>query len=294
VRLLAVGSIALDTLEGPFGTVTGELGGSALYFALAASLIRPVEIVAPVGHDASGAVQSVLAGRPVDVSRVSLLDLPTYRWSALQQAGTNLDRGSIDGIYDRWWPDLPLGYPGWAFVGSMRPDRQLLAAEALHESAGLLAADSMRSYLTAHRERAEQVLNASGWFFANREELIALGGDADDPERFRTRWGLTGLVVKAGKHGCSIWTDGGLIRLPALTSHPVVDVTGAGDALAGGMLAAWLEAGGGPESLRGALAHGIACASLAISAVGLQGLALATPEDLAARVAEVLAVAGRL
>jgi sugar/nucleoside kinase (ribokinase family) len=289
VRLLAAGSIALDTLEGPFGTVAGELGGSALYFALAASLIRPVEIVAPVGEDALEAVRAVLSDRPVDVSRVSLIDAPTYRWSALQQAGTNLDRGSKDEIYDRWRPDLPPGYHGWAFVGSMRPDRQLVAVEALRDSARLLAADSMRTYVNAHRERAEAVLRASGWFFANREELIALGGDPEDPDGFRTRWGLAGLVVKAGEGGCSVLTDGGVIRLPALTGRRVVDVTGAGDALAGGMLAYWLEAGGGPDAIREALAHGIACASLAISAVGLRGLARATPEDLAPRVAEALA-----
>jgi sugar/nucleoside kinase (ribokinase family) len=288
VRLLAAGSIALDTLEGPFGTIAGELGGSALYFALAASLIRPVEIVAPVGEDDLEAVRTVLADRPVDVSRVWVVDAPTYRWSALQQAGTNLDRGSRDEIYDRWRPDLPPDYDGWAFVGSMRPDRQLLAVEALRGSASLLAADSMRSYLSAHRGPAEAVLRASGWFFANREELIALGGDPAEPESFRTRWGLAGLVLKAGEQGCSVWTDRGVIRLPALRGHRVVDVTGAGDALAGGMLAAWLEAGGGPDSIREALAHGIACASLAISAIGLRGLAAAAPEDLAPRVAEAL------
>ncbi|MDQ6919223.1 MAG: PfkB family carbohydrate kinase [Candidatus Dormibacteraeota bacterium] len=288
MRLLAAGSIALDTLEGPFGTVTGELGGSALYFALSASLIRPVEIVAPVGNDAETAVRAVLAGRPVDVSRVSLVDLPTYRWSALQQAGTNLDRGSVDGIYDRWRPDVPAGYDGWAFVGSMRPDRQLQAAEALRGTARLLAADSMRSYLTSHRERAEEVVKASHWFFANREELAALGGDPADPDRFRTRWDLAGLVVKAGEQGCSIWTEAESTSLPALTTRSVVDVTGAGAALAGGMLAAWLESGGEPAGLRAALAHGIACASLAISAVGLRGLAEANRADLAERVAEVL------
>jgi sugar/nucleoside kinase (ribokinase family) len=289
VRLLAAGSIALDTLEGPFGAVTGELGGSALYFALAASLIRPVEIAAPVGTDAWDALRAVLADRPVDVSRVSLLDVPTYRWSAVQQVGTNVDRGSLDGIYDRWQPDLPDGYDGWAFVGSMRPDRQLGVASELRASARLLAADSMRSYVTSHREQAEQVLGAAGWFFANVEELVALGGEPEEPERFRARHDLAGLVIKLGERGCSAWTADGEIRFPALTGHPVVDVTGAGDSLAGGMLAAWLEAGGGPESLPAAMAHGIGCASLAISAVGLRGLAAATPADLAKRVAEVLA-----
>jgi sugar/nucleoside kinase (ribokinase family) len=288
VRLLVAGSIALDTLEGPFGRVTGELGGSALYFALAASLIRPVEIVAPVGEDAIDAVRSVVGDRPVDISRVALVEAPTYRWFAVQELGTNRDHGSKDGIYDLWQPALPAGYDGWAFVGSMRPDRQLRAAESLGASARLLAADSMRSYLTSHRELAESVVRASSWFFANREELLALGGDPEEPERFRARSGLTGLVVKTGVDGCSVWTERGAISLPALTAHPVVDVTGAGDALAGGMLAAWLESGGKPAGLRGALAHGIACASLAISAVGLRGLAEATPADLAERVGEAL------
>jgi sugar/nucleoside kinase (ribokinase family) len=288
VRLLAAGSIALDSLEGPFGTVTGVLGGSALYFALAASLVRPVEMVAPVGRETLDAVLRAIADRPVDISRVSVLDLPTYRWSARQEAGGNLDLGSVDGIYDRWEPELPEGFPGWAFVGSMRPDRQLQAARALRESADLLAGDSMRSYLGSHQAEAEQVLGACGWFFANREELAALGGDPNHAQSFRSNWGLDGLVVKAGADGATAWTDAGPTRLPALAGFPVVDVTGAGDALAGGMLAAWLESGGGPEGLRDALAHGIACASIAISQVGLGGIAEATPSDVAERVGLLL------
>jgi sugar/nucleoside kinase (ribokinase family) len=133
------------------------------------------------------------------------------------------------------------------------------------------------------------VLSTCGWVFANREELAALGGDPDRAEAFRQHWNLDGLVVKGGASGCTVWTADGPLHLPALVGRVVVDVTGAGDALAGGMLAGWLESGGEPAALRTALAHGIACASLAISAVGLRGLAEATRADLADRVAEALA-----
>jgi len=288
VNLLAAGSIALDSLEGPFGAISGELGGSALYFALAASLIRPVEVVAPVGRETMDAVRRVIGERPIDITRLSVLDLPTYRWTARQEAGSNLDLGSDDGIYDLWEPDLPERFDGWAFVGSMRPDRQLQAAQWLRDSAGLLAGDSMRSYVGSHRSEAERVLGACGWFCANREELVALGGDPDEPQRFRRAWSLDGLVVKAGADGCTVWTDAGAEHLPALAGHPVVDVTGAGDALAGGLFAAWLESGGVSSGLRDALAHGIACASIAISEVGLTAIARATPEDLADRVQQLL------
>jgi sugar/nucleoside kinase (ribokinase family) len=291
VNLLVAGSIALDSLEGPFGSVTGELGGSALYFSLAASLVRPVEVVAPVGRETLDAVKRVIGDRPIDVSRLSVLDVPTYRWTARQESGSNLDLGSVDGIYDRWEPDLPEEFEGWAFVGSMRPDRQLQAAQWLRDSADLLAGDSMRSYVGSHLSEAERVLGACGWFSANLEELRALGGDPERPQRFRRTWSLDGLVVKAGAGGCTVWTDAGSIHLPALTGYPVVDVTGAGDALAGGLFAAWLESGGLPSGLRDALAHGIACASITISEVGLSALARATPEELADRVEQVLAAA---
>jgi sugar/nucleoside kinase (ribokinase family) len=288
VKLLAVGSIALDSLEGPFGSVSGELGGSALYFGLAAALIRPVELVGPVGRDAEAQVAALLSGREIDGTHLSILDSPTYRWSARQHSGSNLEVGSRDSIYDHWEPHLPGGYGGWAFIGSMRSDRQAWSAQNLRPTAALLAGDSMRSYVTSLPDEARELVAACSWFFANREELAALGGDPDEPDEFRKRWALEGLVVKGGVLGSELWTSAGRISLPALAGYPVIDVTGAGDSLAGGLLARWLETGARPEGLEDALAHGIGCASLAISDIGLRGLAAATPADLEERVEALL------
>ena len=67
-ELLVAGSIALDSREGPFGKVQDQLGGSAVYFALAASLIVPVKVSAPVGRDAVDLVMKVFQGKPIDTS----------------------------------------------------------------------------------------------------------------------------------------------------------------------------------------------------------------------------------
>ncbi len=286
--LLVCGSIALDDLEGPFGRVQDELGGSALYFALAASLVRPVSVCAPVGRSDAPRIHEVTGGRRIDLGLLGVLNAPTYRWSARQQRGSNLDLGSRDSIYDAWEPLPPAGFDGWAFVGSMRPDRQALAATRL-DQAGLLAGDSMRSYLRGRPAAASQLLEACDWFFANEEELGALGGDVRRAADFRTACGLSGLVVKAGARGCTAWTAAGALHVPALTERPVVDVTGAGDALAGGFLARWLETGGRPEGLADGLVYGVACASIAISDVGVRGLSRATPDELEERVEEVRA-----
>ncbi|HEX2647197.1 MAG TPA: hypothetical protein VHO95_08205, partial [Candidatus Dormibacteraeota bacterium] len=86
-ELLVAGSIALDTIDAPQGTIEDELGGSALYFALAASLILPVQIVAPVGADDAARVRAFAHSRPIDMSHLTVLDAPTYRWRAQQVAG---------------------------------------------------------------------------------------------------------------------------------------------------------------------------------------------------------------
>ncbi|HKW69741.1 MAG TPA: PfkB family carbohydrate kinase [Candidatus Dormibacteraeota bacterium] len=283
-ELLVVGSIALDTLEGPFGKVKDELGGSAVYFALAASLIVPVKVSAPVGHDAVDDLAKVFHGRRIDTELVQVIDAPTYRWMARQEHGRNVDLGSADKIYRRWEPIVPHDFNGWAFVGSMRPDRQAQAMKALH-SARLLAADAMLSYVKQHTPESKDVLRRANWFFCNEEEFDALGGGT--AEDFRRMWWLEGLVLKAGPRGVTAHTPDGSLHVPALPKHLAFDTTGAGDAVAGGMLARWLSTGAQRAGLQDALVCGVACASLTIESIGVRGIASATPKLLEERMAEV-------
>jgi sugar/nucleoside kinase (ribokinase family) len=284
-ELLVVGSIALDKRDGPFGKVEEELGGSAVYFALAASLLLPVKVAAPVGHDAVDQVWNAFDGHPIDSTHVEVIDAPTYRWTAHQEHGKTIDLGSSDEIYDRWEPDLPKGFSGWAFVGSMRPDRQAAAVKALHHSARLLAADAMLSYIKQQTTEAKDVLRRSAWFFCNREEFGAFGGN--DPEEFRRQWWLEGLVLKSGADGVTTYTADGKVHVPALSKHPAFDTTGAGDAMAGGMLARWLSTGALRSGLQDAMVCGVACASLAIESIGVRGIAKATQKLLNDRMGEV-------
>lgn len=284
-ELLVVGSVALDTRDGPFGKVKEELGGSAVYFALAASLLVPVKVIAPVGQDGIERVRRAFDERPIDSSSLAVLDAPTYRWTAHQEHGRNVDLGSTDSIYDLWEPSVPENYGGWAFVGSMRPDRQAQVTTDLHFS-GLLAADAMLSYVRQQTPEAKDVLRRSTWFFCNEEEFAALGGQ--EPEQFRRQWWLEGVVIKSGPGGVTAHTADGSVHVPALTSHPAFDTTGAGDAVAGGMLGRWLSTGGERSGLQDALVCGVACASLTIESIGIRGIASATPQLLEQRMAEVL------
>jgi len=156
---------------------------------------------------------------------------------------------------------------------------------AMLNGSQLLAADAMLSYVRARPPEARDVLRRAGWYFCNQEEFTALGGK--DADEFRRQWWLQGVVIKSGALGLAAYTEYGVVRVPALTNRPVVDTTGAGDALAGGMLARWESTGGQPAGLQDALVWGVACASITISSVGVKGIAKATPEELQQRVAEV-------
>ena len=279
------GSIALDTRDGPFGKVKEELGGSAVYFALAASLIIPVKVVAPVGVDGLKRVSRAFVGRPIDTTGLEVLKTPTYRWRAHQEHGRNVDLGSTDQIYDAWKPAVPDEFGGWAFVGSMRPDRQAQVMKMLGGTR-LLGADAMLSYVQRQPPESKDVLRRAGWFFCNQEEFHALGGK--EPEEFRRQWWLDGLVLKDGAKGVTAYTADGSFHVPALKARPVIDTTGAGDALAGGMLARWLSTGAERGGLVDALSCGVACASLAIESIGTRGIGTATPKLLEERLAEVV------
>ena len=65
MSLLVVGSVAFDSVSGPHGSVERMLGGSATYFAIAASYFTEVRIVGVVGDDFEEQHHSVLLERGV-------------------------------------------------------------------------------------------------------------------------------------------------------------------------------------------------------------------------------------
>ena len=89
MSLLVVGSIALDTVETPFGRVEEAIGGSATFFAAAASLFCPVQVVAVVGHDYPMPQLDFLRQRGVDLSGVAQEQGESFRWSGVYSYDLN-------------------------------------------------------------------------------------------------------------------------------------------------------------------------------------------------------------
>ena len=80
VKLLVVGSVALDSVKTPFGQEDDVLGGSASFFATAASYFTEVSVIAVVGEDFPELHLAFLRQRGIDLTGLERRPGKTFRW----------------------------------------------------------------------------------------------------------------------------------------------------------------------------------------------------------------------
>lgn len=274
------GTVHVDDIVTPAGAAAGLLGGSAVYFALAAARSATVHVNGIVGTDHAAAFLELLRGPRVSTEGLVVSDLPTFRWHARHDFDrwVAVDTFSDEGCDPTWRPRLPAeaARAEVLFLASMRP---ALQREVLAQSgARLVGADSMTDYTGPERGAVREVVHASDVLFLNRSELASLTGAPittwrEDAIAMCGVGRLRAVVVKAGPKGASLVTADGVISLPPAPTAQVVDPTGAGDALAGGFLAACAAAERDDDAyFATALESGLSCAAAAISHFGVAGL----------------------
>src|SRR5271170_7096876 len=78
--IVVVGSVALDSVKTLEGESKEALGGSAVYFSLAARSFHPVSVVGVVGKDFPSEHRQMLAGKGIDLSGLKSVPGKTFRW----------------------------------------------------------------------------------------------------------------------------------------------------------------------------------------------------------------------
>src|SRR5690606_38619776 len=87
--ILAVGSLAFDSIETPSGKAEQVLGGSANYFSTAASFYAPIQVVGVVGEDFPKEHIQWLASRQIDVSGIQVAEGKTFHWVGTYDTNLN-------------------------------------------------------------------------------------------------------------------------------------------------------------------------------------------------------------
>jgi sugar/nucleoside kinase (ribokinase family) len=271
------GTFHHDDLTTPAGR-RDVFGGSAVYFALAASRFATVRVNGIVGSDTVAGYRAILDLPGVDLDGMAVSASPTFRWHAVHdfERWVTASESSEPGCDPEWTPQLPpsSAHAQVLFVASMNPTLQRSVLD--QSAARLIGIDSMTEFIESRRDEVLALVARADILFLTGSELAAL---TQTDEWRSSAAGLCGtgrlraVVVKHGPRGAACVTATGITAMEAVPVTAVIDPTGAGDALAGGFLGRAAQADRDDEAIFGeALAKGLACAADAIVAFGTEGL----------------------
>jgi sugar/nucleoside kinase (ribokinase family) len=292
VPLLVVGSVALDTVETPFGRADSVLGGSATFFSAAASLLSPVQVVGVVGEDYPVQRLQFLRERGVDLAGLEQAPGPSFRWGGRYSYDLN-SRDTLFtelGVFADFSPRIPPRFKGArvVFLGNIDPALQMNVLDQI-DAADLVVADTMNFWIEGAREAVLELLGRIDVLMVNDAEARQL---AEEPNLLHAaRWiqdrGPRVVVVKKGEHGAILFNRKSLFFAPGYPLEQIFDPTGAGDAFAGGFLGYLARAGSFDDShLRRAMVLGSAMGSFAVEAFSVDRFRDLTRADVARRVRE--------
>jgi len=287
MSLLVTGSIGIDTVETPFGKRQDVIGGSAIYFAYAASFFAPVRLVGVVGDDCPKDLLDIFKNRPVNTTGLETRKgSKTFRWhgSYLKDMNEAVTVEVDLNVLAERAAKIPADFldSQYVFLANTHPALQMDTLASL-KSVKLAVADTMNLWIQTERQHLEKLLTKIHGLVLNDGEARLLTGQKNliTAARDVLKMGPKFVVIKKGEHGCLLLSERDTFVLPAFPADKVVDPTGAGDSFAGGMMG-YLATQGNLTSatLKRALAFGTVVASFTIADFSLAGLAAATRDHI--------------
>jgi len=290
--VLVVGSVAIDAIETPFGKVDDALGGSANYFAAAASLLAPVGIVAVVGDDYDLGRLDFLRARGVDLEGIERKPGQSFFWAGRYAYDLN-SRETLEtrlGVFADFDPVIPERFRDaeWIFLGNIDPTLQLSVLEQVR-APKLVACDTMNYWIERTPDALVRLLAHVDVLLVNDAEARELSGDHNLVRA--ARWirdrGPDLVVIKKGEHGAILFGPDATFFVPGFPLEDVFDPTGAGDAFAGGFLGYLAHRGSvTAHDLKRAMVYGSVMGSFAVEEFGLRRFLDLPASDIRARVLE--------
>jgi cytidine kinase len=242
MSILAVGTLAFDTIETPTDRRERILGGSGTFFSFAASHFVPVRLVGMVGNDWPLDYSRLLEDRGIDLSGVSKrADRKTYFWHGRYHSDFQ-ERDTLaweSHGFEHFHPTVPAAFRSSRFVylGAATPSVQLRLLDQC-ASPECVFADTVDAWIETARDDLLKLMARVDCFFINQSEAVSLSGHSDLHSAIR--WiqdqGPKTVVLKLGKHGSILLHSDRLATFEAKQVQQVVDPTGAGDSFAGGMV----------------------------------------------------------
>jgi sugar/nucleoside kinase (ribokinase family) len=293
MTVLCVGSVALDSVETPFGKADNVLGGSGNFFSASASHLAPVQLVGVIGTDYPfDDLKRKFASRPIDLAGVEHAEGASFRWRGRYRHDLNVAETLEThlGVFSNFRPKIPEQFRNapFVFLGNIDPRLQLDVLTQVAKPK-LVACDTMNFWIESRRPDLMKLLERVDLITLNDAEARQLTEEFNlvKAARWIMQRGPTFVVIKKGEHGAFMFTASSIFYAPAYPLESVFDPTGAGDSFAGGFMGYLARTGDLSEaSLRRAVVYGSAMGSFAVEKFSVDRLLEITHEDVRTRVGD--------
>ncbi|MEO7822873.1 MAG: PfkB family carbohydrate kinase [Gemmatimonadaceae bacterium] len=293
MSVLVVGSVALDSVETPFGKAEDVLGGSATFFAASASHLTKVSVVGIVGSDFPVENLEPLRKRGVDFSGLEHADGPSFRWRGRYRHDLN-SAETLEthlGVFSHFSPKIPdsLRSRQFVFLANIDPRLQLEVLKQVKKPK-LVACDTMNFWIQSRRPDIIELLKHVDLVTLNDGEARQLTEKSNLVQA--AQWilarGPRHVIIKKGEHGAFMFTSNSIFFAPAFPLENVFDPTGAGDAFAGGFIG-YLAASGdlSEANMRRAVICGSVMGSFAVERFSIDRLMTVTRPEIDQRMSEM-------
>ena len=241
-KLLAVGTVAFDAIETPFGKTDKILGGSGTYVGLAASQFEvQTGVVSVVGGDFPSSYLEMMNSRGINTDGIEIdKEGKTFFWSGKYHNDMNSRDTLITelNVLETFTPVVPDNFKdaGIVMLGNLHPLTQASVLDQMIEKPKLVVLDTMNFWMDIALEDLHTVLKRVDVITINDEEARQLSGEYSlvNAAKKIHEMGPKYVVIKKGEHGALLFNEGEMFYAPALPLAEVFDPTGAGDTFAGG------------------------------------------------------------
>jgi len=292
MSLLVTGSVGIDTVRTPYGLNQDCIGGSAIYFSLAAGVFTSIKLVAAVGDDCPFNFEEIFEGKNIDLKGLEVRKgSKTFRWHGTYEGSMNEARtDAVElNVLAEGPPTVPEQYRDcrYVFLANTAPSLQKKLLDQMRGPT-LVAADTMNHWIMTAKSDLIGLLEQIDMLVLNDGEAKLLTGHHNLIEAAKSiiEMGPKFVVIKKGEHGSLLYDSrDNIFVLPAYPARVVVDPTGAGDSFAGGMMGYLAQAGSvDVMTLQKAIVHGTVVASFTIGDFSIHGLRGATREMIEERI----------
>ncbi len=294
IQLCIVGSVAIDSVETPFGNAENVLGGSASYASVAASYFARPGIVGVVGDDFPKQHISLLKKRGIDLRGLQVDPQgKTFFWSGYYEGDMNVavSRTTCLNVFERFSPIIPESYRNarCLMLGNIHPSLQLEVLAQMIDP-HLVLCDTMNFWIESALPELEKVLSKVDVICVNDGEAALLTGELSVPRAAQKllKYGPSRVIIKKGGHGVAMFGQDTFFSLPAMPLAKVKDPTGAGDTFAGGFMGAVAGARTINENaFRKGIIAGTVLASFNVEDFSLRMTSKLAPDQINERIAQL-------